>query len=212
MLAAALPDGEEDLGLLALDDTDVHVDMADVLGEGSPRASNADDTGLDGDLDALGDIEFFNLLDVQHLDSESSQDLCQVRPSDPSAPNLPSPRNRANRTWNERGGSAGSDSRRSVGVTYLEGGFEEATSSDEGPVAVVNIQTSKGRIHPIPSCSDRVFSPNRRHSVPCTSTSRDSVLTSPFGVVDEARARMSQKNRFTPAHGRRQAASTGSGY
>lgn len=69
MLAATLPDGEEDLGSLrALDNSDVHVNMSDIFGEGSSRASNGDDTGLDNDFNALGDFEFFDLLDVQHLE------------------------------------------------------------------------------------------------------------------------------------------------
>lgn len=74
VLPAALPDGEEDLGLLALNDSDVHVHMANVFGEGSSRACDRDNARLYGDFNSLGNGEFFDLLDVQHLKSKLSQD------------------------------------------------------------------------------------------------------------------------------------------
>lgn len=67
MLATALPNGESDLVGLALDEANVHVDMADVLGECRPRARHLDETGLDFDSDTFRDLEFFGLEDVPHL-------------------------------------------------------------------------------------------------------------------------------------------------
>ena len=68
MLPATLPDGESNLGgVLAFHQPDVHVDMPDVLDEGTPWSLNSDDTGLDGNVNTLGDIEFFCRVDVPHL-------------------------------------------------------------------------------------------------------------------------------------------------
>ena len=52
---------------LALDETDVHIDMADILGEGRSWASHSDEAGLDFDSDTFWDLEFFGLEDVPHL-------------------------------------------------------------------------------------------------------------------------------------------------
>ncbi len=67
MLTATLPYCEGDLILAALDKSDVHVDMADVLRQGSPWAGDGYETGFDGDGNVGGDYEFFGLEDVPHL-------------------------------------------------------------------------------------------------------------------------------------------------
>jgi hypothetical protein len=67
VLAAALPYCEGDLRGLALEEADVHVDMADVLGERSAGASHRNEARLDGHLDASRDLEFFGLEDVAHV-------------------------------------------------------------------------------------------------------------------------------------------------
>jgi hypothetical protein len=49
-----LPDAEGDTrAVLALEDTDIHVYVPDILGEGTPRAGDGDKTRLDTNLDAL---------------------------------------------------------------------------------------------------------------------------------------------------------------
>jgi len=67
MLPGSLPDGEEDLVLGTLDESDVHVHMANVFGEGSTGTADGDDSRLDADIDTVRDRELFELLDVQHL-------------------------------------------------------------------------------------------------------------------------------------------------
>lgn len=67
MLSAALPYCECNLVRLALLQPDVHVDMADILVESTPRAFDSDQPGLDGDFHTLWDVEFFGLEDVPHL-------------------------------------------------------------------------------------------------------------------------------------------------
>lgn len=60
MLPATLPNGEGNLGsVLRFHQPDVHVDVSDILDEGTPWTLNSDDTGLDGNVDAFRDLEFF---------------------------------------------------------------------------------------------------------------------------------------------------------
>lgn len=47
MFPVALPNGESDLVGLALDQTDVHIHMADILRKSSPGSSDYDDSRLD---------------------------------------------------------------------------------------------------------------------------------------------------------------------
>ena len=88
MLAATLPDSEGDLVGLALEDSDVHVDVTDILVKGSPRALNGDETGLDADFNAGWNVELFGLEDVPHLEEQGLLAICvdkcirpQVEPS-----------------------------------------------------------------------------------------------------------------------------------
>lgn len=68
VLPTTLPDGESNLGdVLAFHQPDVHVDVSDILEEGTSWALNGDDAGLDGNVNTLGDIEFFCGVDVPHL-------------------------------------------------------------------------------------------------------------------------------------------------
>ena len=53
VLATTLPDSKSDLCALSLDELDVHIDMADVLFELTPRAFDSDDARLDTDIDTL---------------------------------------------------------------------------------------------------------------------------------------------------------------
>jgi hypothetical protein len=67
VLAAALPDSEVNLVHLSRNKANVHVNMADILCEGSTGALHSDEAGLDGDLNVLRNIEIFCLEDVLHL-------------------------------------------------------------------------------------------------------------------------------------------------
>ena len=68
VLAAALPYGQRNLLVLAaLEQPDVHIDMANIFREGSSGASDGDETRLDLNFDTLGNVEFFGLEDVPHL-------------------------------------------------------------------------------------------------------------------------------------------------
>lgn len=67
VFAAALPDCKSHLVCFALEEADVHVDMADVLGQRPPWSCDIDDAGFDGDIDALGNVELFVLDNVSHL-------------------------------------------------------------------------------------------------------------------------------------------------
>ena len=67
MFPAALPDCESDLVGLCLDQTDVHIHMADGLGKCSPWSSDYDDTRLDGDCYTIGNLQFFSFEDIAHL-------------------------------------------------------------------------------------------------------------------------------------------------
>ena len=68
MLPATLPDSESNLGsVLGFHQPDVHIDVSDILDEGTPWTLDGDDTGLDGNVNTLGDIEFFCRVDVPHL-------------------------------------------------------------------------------------------------------------------------------------------------
>ena len=68
MLPATLPDSESNFGrVLCFHQPDVHVDVSDILDEATPWTLDSNDTGLDGNVNALGDIEFFCRVDVPHL-------------------------------------------------------------------------------------------------------------------------------------------------
>lgn len=67
MLASTLPYSQSDFCGFALEEADVHVDMADVLCQDASGTSDGDEAGLDGDFNALRDVEFFGLEYVPHL-------------------------------------------------------------------------------------------------------------------------------------------------
>ena len=68
MLPSSLPYSESNLGgTLGFHQPDVHVDMSDILHKGAPWTLDSDDTGLDGNVNAFGDIEFLCRVDVPHL-------------------------------------------------------------------------------------------------------------------------------------------------
>lgn len=67
MLATALPDSKGDGVGLALVEADVHVNVADILGQRSAGPSDGDEARLDADLDALRDVQLFCLQHVAHL-------------------------------------------------------------------------------------------------------------------------------------------------
>lgn len=86
MLASTLPYCESDCdGLDGFDDSDIHVNMSDVLLDGSPGSGDGDESGLDSNLDTLGDYEFFGLEDVAHLkysgSKVSTSESLQVHPA-----------------------------------------------------------------------------------------------------------------------------------
>lgn len=88
MLATALPNSKSDLVGLALDEANVHVDMADILGERRSWARHLDKAGLDFDSDTFRDLEFFGLEDVPHLCKVTKVSVSsKLRPSDPSPQN-----------------------------------------------------------------------------------------------------------------------------
>lgn len=69
MLATTLPDSEGNDVLAVLGhrlELDVHVDMSEVLGEGSSGTSDGNDPGLDNDGDSFGDGELFGGENVTH--------------------------------------------------------------------------------------------------------------------------------------------------
>ena len=60
MLPATLPDGESNFGtVLGFHQPDIHVDVSDILDEGTPWTLYGDDTGLDNNINTFGNIEFF---------------------------------------------------------------------------------------------------------------------------------------------------------
>lgn len=67
MFPVALPNCESDLVGLGLDQTDVHIYMANILSKCSPWSSDYDDSRLDGDCYAIGDLQFFGFEDFTHL-------------------------------------------------------------------------------------------------------------------------------------------------
>ena len=67
MLPAALPDREGNTVDLALHQPDVNISVPEVLGEGAAGASDGDETGLDDNVNALGNLELFGLQNVPHL-------------------------------------------------------------------------------------------------------------------------------------------------
>jgi len=54
VLPSALPNREEDL-VLALDKLDIHVNVADILGQFAPGTFDDNEAGLDADSDTLRD-------------------------------------------------------------------------------------------------------------------------------------------------------------
>ena len=68
MLASTLPNSKSDLvGRLALEEPDVHVDMTNIFCEGPAGPCDGNEAGLNGNRDALRNVEFFGLEDVPHL-------------------------------------------------------------------------------------------------------------------------------------------------
>jgi len=60
VLPATLPDGESNFGrVIGFHQPNVHVDVSDILDEGTSWPLDGDDTGLDGNVDTLRDLEFF---------------------------------------------------------------------------------------------------------------------------------------------------------
>lgn len=74
VLASTLPYSEGDFVGGAFYEADIHVDMADVLGERSTGTSDTDQPRFHGDLDSFGDGEFFGLEDVPHLQRRKSSE------------------------------------------------------------------------------------------------------------------------------------------
>lgn len=64
---ATLPYRQGDLVGLARKEPDVHINVADILRQGSPGALDGNLTGLYGDLDSLGNVELLGLENVLHL-------------------------------------------------------------------------------------------------------------------------------------------------
>ena len=125
MLSATLPDGEENLGLLPLQHSDVHVNMADVFGERSPGPSDIDNARFDGDFNSLGDVEFFDLLDVQHLEGNLGQSASNTRPTHPIRFLGESQQNGSQTKAMDAGSRTDAESRRNGLATYLEGELGE---------------------------------------------------------------------------------------
>lgn len=67
MLPVALPDCESDLVGLALDQTDIHIHMANILRKSSPGSRNHDNSRLDGDCYTIRNLQFFGFEDITHL-------------------------------------------------------------------------------------------------------------------------------------------------
>jgi hypothetical protein len=67
VLTATLPDRKDDLGLGALLELNVHVNMANVLLEFAPWTLDGDEARLDGNGNALRNLELFGLENVLHL-------------------------------------------------------------------------------------------------------------------------------------------------
>jgi len=67
VLPAALPNSQSDLRCLPFQDSDIHVDMSDVLGQGTTRTSNSDETGFYCNFNAGRNVEFFCFDNVPHL-------------------------------------------------------------------------------------------------------------------------------------------------
>jgi len=71
MLASPLPNSKSDpVSRLALEESNVHVDMTNVFCEGPARPCDGNEAGLNGNRDALRNVEFFGLEDVPHLVNE----------------------------------------------------------------------------------------------------------------------------------------------
>ena len=68
VLAATLPDRQGDTVDLALHQPDVDICVSEVLRQGTTGTGDGDEAGLDGDFNALWDLEFFGLENVPHLE------------------------------------------------------------------------------------------------------------------------------------------------
>lgn len=67
MLATTLPYCEGDLVRLALHQPDVHINVSDILGQCAAGTLDRDKARLDLDGNPLGNVQFFGLEDVPHL-------------------------------------------------------------------------------------------------------------------------------------------------
>lgn len=69
MFPVALPNCESDLvGLgLGLDQSDVHIHVANSLRKCSSWSSDYDDSRFDGDCYTIGNLQFFSFEDITHL-------------------------------------------------------------------------------------------------------------------------------------------------
>ena len=67
MLPATLPDRQGDSVDLALHQPDIDIGVSEVLREGTTGTLNGDEAGLDGDFNAIWNIELFGLENVPHL-------------------------------------------------------------------------------------------------------------------------------------------------
>jgi hypothetical protein len=99
--------------------------MADVFGERSPGPSDIDNARLDGDFNSLGDVEFFNLLDVQHLEGKLGQSASNARPMHPMRFLDKSQQNGIQTKAMGVGSRMDAESRRYGLATYLEGELGE---------------------------------------------------------------------------------------
>jgi hypothetical protein len=77
MFPTTLPNSESNLRRLALDEANVHVNMANIFRQSSTRTGDIDNAGLDGKVDAIWNLQFFSLQDVSHLEIRISY-ICLV--------------------------------------------------------------------------------------------------------------------------------------
>ena len=67
MLPATLPYSKGDLVDLALQYPDVNISVSDVLRQCATGALHGDQARLDGNINAIGNVELFGLENVTHL-------------------------------------------------------------------------------------------------------------------------------------------------
>jgi hypothetical protein len=82
VFSAPLPDSQSDHSSFSLHDSDIHIDMSDVLGQGPARSSNCEKARFDGDINAGGDFKFFGFEDVPHLEKYKS--VSEAHPTKPA--------------------------------------------------------------------------------------------------------------------------------